>query len=60
MFPDFLTLLFWIYPAGFLKKLQSFHEWIHRYFFTEELRWSLRSARNDILVSLLALFFLFI
>ncbi|PJA86922.1 MAG: hypothetical protein CO141_02165 [Candidatus Moranbacteria bacterium CG_4_9_14_3_um_filter_42_9] len=60
LFPDFLTLLFWIYPAGFLKKLHSFHEWVHRYFFSEELKWSLKNALNDILVSLLAIIFLFL
>jgi len=60
MFPDFLTLLFWIYPAGFLKKLHSFHEWIHRYFFAGELRWNLKNARNDILISFLAIVLLFL
>lgn len=60
MFPDFLTLLFWIYPFGFLKKLHSFHEWVHRYFFSDELKWSFKNASNDILISLVALLFLFI
>lgn len=60
MFPDFLTFLFWIYPGTFLKTLYSFHEWIHRYFFPEELKWSLKNTRTDILVSLLAIFILLI
>ena len=58
MFPDFLTLLFWIYPADFLKKLQSFHQWTHGYFSSDEVRWNLKNARNDILFFFLAIIIL--
>lgn len=57
MFPDFLTFLYLVFPAGILKKIHSFHEWVHTLnpLFEVDIKWSLKNARNDILISLAAL-----
>ncbi|OGI16786.1 MAG: hypothetical protein A2Z52_00195 [Candidatus Moranbacteria bacterium RBG_19FT_COMBO_42_6] len=60
LFPDFLTLLYWKMHLHFLKKAYTFHEWIHRLISQKDLPWNFRNARNDILISLVASFFLFI
>lgn len=65
MFPDSLTLLHWAFPKNkILKKIKPFHAFCHRYSrfpqYSPERQWILLNARNDILLSLLAIFFLFI
>jgi hypothetical protein len=60
IFPDFLTLLYWNVHFDLLKKAYLFHEWIHSLFSSGDLPWNLRNALNDILISLLAIIFLFI
>lgn len=61
VFPDFLTLLYWKFKFKFLKKICRFHAWVHKYpNHSEERKWNLRNATNDILLSLLAIFLLFI
>lgn len=59
LFPDFLTLLYWQAHFDFLKKIYAFHEWVHKLISQKDLPWKLQNARNDILVSLLAVIFLF-
>ncbi len=60
LFPDFLTLLYWKVHFTFLKKVYAFHEWVHELISQKDLPWKLQNARNDILVSLLAIIFLFL
>lgn len=61
MFPDLLTLIYWKFKIPLLGKIYKFHSWVHRYpRFSPEREWKLQNARNDILVSLLSIFFLFI
>lgn len=60
MFPDLLTVLYWVFNWKFLKKIYSFHGWVHRYPpFSKEREWNLKNATNDIIFSLIAIFFLF-
>jgi len=59
LFPDFLTLLYWNAHLGFLKKAYTFNEWVHGLLFQKDTSWNFRNARNDILISLLAIIFLF-
>ncbi len=60
--PDFITALYWKFRWNFLKKYYDFHSWVHRYpRYAPEREWTLRNARNDILISLLAIIiFLFL
>lgn len=59
MFPDLITFLYWKFNFGFLQPLFDFHHWIHRAENPEEEKWNLRNARNDILISLIAIILLF-
>lgn len=62
IFPDFVTLLSWIFPNKLLTRIHRFHKWIHelnpRY--KENIAWNLHNARNDILISLSAIILLFL
>lgn len=65
MFPDGLTLIHWKFPKNrLLKSIKKFHGICHRYDkfpqFSTERQWTLRNARNDILISLLAIGLLFL
>ena len=64
--PDFITFLYWLdkktpnYINPILKKYYAFHSWVHRYpRNAPERAWTLRNARNDIIISLLAIAILF-
>lgn len=63
MFPDLITVIYWTFHWKFLEKIMAFHAWAHRYSrfpkFSRERQWTLRNARNDILLSALALIMLF-
>jgi hypothetical protein len=64
MLPDGLTLLYWEYPnIKILKKIKDFHAWAHHYVrfpkYSPERQWTLRNARNDILISLACIAILF-
>lgn len=65
--PDLITFLYWLnnrfsdHANYFLEKYYSFHSKIHRYpRNAPERAWTLRNARNDIIISLLAIILLFI
>ena len=59
LFPDMLTVLYWILRWPFLKKIHDFHVWCHKYPpFSSERQWNLRNALNDITFSVLALLLL--
>lgn len=61
MFPDFFTLLYWKLGVKFLKPLFDFHAWFHLHpLFSKEREWNLRSAANDIVILILAVFLLII
>ena len=65
MFPDLLTLLHWKFKNNkTLRKIKKIHSFAHRYTkfpkYSPERQWTLRNAVNDILVSILAIFILFI
>lgn len=63
MLPDSFTILYWRFRWKLLGKLYDFHQLAHRYSrfpkFGKERRWTLRNAWNDILFSIIAIFFLF-
>ncbi len=61
MLPDLFTVLYWKLNIKPLKILFDFHAKIHKYpQASPEREWTMRNARNDILISLLAiLLFLF-
>src|SRR4030042_3581823 len=51
MFPDFLTFLYWKGGLKFLKKIFTFHAWLHPYPpFSPEREWNLRNAVNDLVI----------
>jgi hypothetical protein len=59
-FPDFITFLYWKFRWKFLEKYRDFHSWIHKHpRHAPERQWTLRNARNDILISALAIAILF-
>ncbi len=64
MFPDSLTVLYWIFHWKFLEHIKKFHSVAHRYDhfpkFGKERQWTLRNAANDILFSVIAIFILFL
>ncbi|MFZ2192949.1 MAG: hypothetical protein WAV31_01785 [Candidatus Moraniibacteriota bacterium] len=64
IFPDLLTVLFWKFKWSFLGRIKNFHAFCHRYSrfpaFSHERQWTLRNALNDILLSLIALVFIFL
>ncbi|MDO8529484.1 MAG: hypothetical protein Q7S18_02340 [bacterium] len=61
LFPDLLTLLYWLFRWKFLEKIYKFHSWIHRFPRTSPNRlWNFRNARNDIILSLIAILILII
>jgi hypothetical protein len=61
MFPDFLTFLYWKYKFKLLSPIYQFHSWVHRYpRFSEQRKWNLRNAINDLIISLTAILFLLI
>lgn len=64
MFPDFLTLLFFKFKWNALCKIKDFHSFCHHYSrfpkFSPERRWNFRNAANDVLISLIAIVFLFL
>lgn len=62
MFPDFLTLLSFKFNFGLLKIIRVFHHWVH-YASRTMLKnnyWNFSNAKNDFLISAIALFFLFL
>lgn len=64
LLPDGLTLLYYFKLGGkILIKIKSFHSFCHCYFrfpkYGPERQWTLRNARNDILISLLSILLLF-
>lgn len=60
MLPDFLTLMHYRFPTSkILHKIYRFHQRVHPYPHpSEQTQWNLRNAINDILFSLIAIFFL--
>jgi hypothetical protein len=62
MFPDLLTVLYWKFNFKFLKKIYTFHQFVHRRFpdGSKERQWNFRNARNDIIFSALAIILLLI
>lgn len=62
MFPDLLTVLYWKLNFKFLKKIYQLNKFVHSRFPDEspEREWNLRNAVNDIVFSLIAIFFLFL
>ncbi len=59
--PDFITSIYWKFRWKFLEKYYNFHSWVHRYpRYAPEREWTLRNARNDILISLTAIILLFL
>ena len=61
IFPDLLTFLYWKVNFKFLQFYINFHQKFHRYPpFSKEREWNLQNATNDIIVSLIAIFFLLI
>ena len=59
MLPDLLTFLYWKGGVKFLKKPFEFHAWVHPYPpFSKERDWNLRNARNDIIISAVAIILL--
>jgi hypothetical protein len=63
MLPDLVTVFFWKFHWQFLEKIIAFHSLSHRYSkfprFSPERQWTLQNAMNDILISLLAVIFIF-
>jgi len=58
--PDFLNLLYWKFGFKFLEKIHNFHHWVHRS--SRNLKnndWNIRNAKNDIIISIIALILLF-
>jgi len=61
MFPDFLTFLYWKGGFKFLKKVFTFHAWLHLYSpFSPERDWNLKNAVNDVVISVVAIILLLI
>ncbi len=61
MLPDLATLLYWKLHFTFLRKIFQFHERVHPFPKGDQrYDWNLRNARNDILLSLLAIILLLI
>jgi hypothetical protein len=59
MFPDLLTVLYWQGNWKFLKKIYTFHGWVHRLNpLYGENDWTLRNSTNDIIFSLSAILLL--
>lgn len=59
--PDILTFINWIFKLDFLRSYYKFHSSLHKYpSSSPERAWTLRNARNDILISLIAIIFLFL
>lgn len=59
--PDFLNLLYWKFGFKFLEKIHNFHHWIHRS--SQNMKnnnWNLQNAKNDIIISIIAITLLFI
>lgn len=61
MFPDLITFFYWLLRWPILEKYYAFHSWVHKYKpATPERQWTLRNARNDIVISILAIIILFL
>lgn len=64
MLPDFFTILFWKFRWKILGHIKKFHSFAHRYSrfpkISPEREWNLRNALNDIIFSVIAIFFLFL
>lgn len=59
--PDWLTVLYWLFGTKFLELIYKFHSYCHKYSpFSPERIWNLRNSLNDIIISLIAIFLLFI
>jgi len=59
MFPDFLTLLYFVFHFDFLKKIHDFHTWAHPFPKPDKrYTWNLRNNLNDIIFSIIAIFIL--
>jgi hypothetical protein len=57
--PDFITALYWKFRWKILEKYYKFHSGIHKYSrFAPEREWTFRNARNDILISFIAIILL--
>jgi len=55
MLPDLTTVLYWKFNANFLKKIYTFHQWVHPYPKGDKrYDWNLRNNLNDIIFSLIA------
>jgi len=65
MFPDLLTVIHWRFKKiPVLPQIKKFHSLAHRYDrfpkYSPERQWNLRNSANDIILSLIAILFLFI
>ncbi|HPN96638.1 MAG TPA: hypothetical protein PLK35_02620 [Candidatus Moranbacteria bacterium] len=65
LFPDFITLLHWKFRENkLLAEIKKLHSWSHRYGkypkYSPERQWNFKNATNDIVISLIAIVFLFI
>lgn len=62
--PDGLTLIYWFSGKKFLTGIKAFHSLAHRYDrnpkHSPERQWNLRNARNDIIISAIAIILLLI
>jgi hypothetical protein len=63
--PDFVTLMHWTFKQNkTLAKIKAFHSWAHHYSkfprYSEERQWTFRNALNDITISAVAIFLLFL
>jgi hypothetical protein len=57
--PDFITAIYWKSRWKFLEKYYAFHSLVHKYpRHAPERQWTFRNARNDIVISLLAIIIL--
>lgn len=62
--PDSLTLIYWFSGKKLLTGIKAFHSLAHRYDknpkYSPERQWNLKNARNDIIISVIAIIFLLI
>lgn len=64
LLPDGITLIHYFSGKKLFVRIKAFHALAHRYDkipkYSPERRWSLKNARNDILISAIAIIFLFL
>jgi len=62
--PDGITLIYWFSGKKLFTRIKAFHALAHRYDknpkYSPERQWNLKNARNDIIISVIAIILLFI